>query len=154
VARAQGLCLRRAGRARQVLVGRGSSTPGSTRSTTAVDTDFAITLCHVLADGTVNTIQDGIIRARHRDGAGDAPDLVPGAVECYAIGMSATSYLVPAGDRLRIDVASTCFDRYDRNTDSGEPTGRGTRIVVAEQAVHHAAATPSHVVLPVIPAAA
>lgn len=122
-------------------------------ASSAVDTDFAITLCHVLADGTVNTIQDGIIRARHRDGAGDAPDLVPGAVERYEVGMSATSYLVPAGDRLRIDVASSCFDRYDRNTNSGEPTGRGTRIVVAEQAVHHAAATPSHVVLPVIPAA-
>ncbi len=123
-------------------------------ASSAVDTDFVVTLCHVLADGTVNTIQDGIVRARYRHGIDDPRDLVPGEVTRYEIRMSATSYLVPAGDRLRVDIASSCFDRYDRNLNSGEPYGRATTIVVAEQAIHHSALNPSHVVLPVIPASA
>ena len=123
-------------------------------ASSAVDTDFVVTLCHVLADGTVNTIQDGIVRARYRHGIDDPRDLVPGEVTRYEIRMSATSYVVPAGDRLRVDIASSCFDRYDRNLNSGEPYGRATTIVVAEQAIHHSALNPSHVVLPVIPASA
>lgn len=123
-------------------------------ASSAVDTDFVVTLCHVLADGTVNTIQDGIVRARYRHGIDGPRDLVPGEVTRYEIRMSATSYLVPAGDRLRVDIASSCFDRYDRNLNSGEPYGRATTIVVAEQAIHHSALNPSHVVLPVIPASA
>ena len=123
-------------------------------SSSAVDTDFAVTLCHVLADGTVNTIQDGIVRARYRHGIDAPADLVPGQFERFEIRMHATSYLIPAGDRLRVDVSSSCFDRYDRNTNSGEPFGRATTIVVADQEIHHSAAAPSYVVLPVIPAGA
>ena len=77
---------------------------------------------------------------------------MPGAVTRYEIGMSATSYLVPAGDRLRVDISSSCFDRYDRNTNSGEPFGRAEAVVVAEQEIHHDAAHASWIVLPVIPA--
>jgi putative CocE/NonD family hydrolase len=122
-------------------------------ASSAVDTDFAVTLCHVLADGTVNTIQDGIVRARYRHGVDHAEALQPGAVERYEISLFATSYLVPAGDRLRVDVASSCFDRYDRNLNTGEPIGQGSRWVVAEQTIHHDAAHPSRVILPIAPPA-
>jgi putative CocE/NonD family hydrolase len=119
-------------------------------SSSAPDTDFTVTLCHVLADGTVNTIQDGIVRARYRHGF-DAPSpIAPGAVVAYDVDLFATSYVVPAGERLRVDVSSSAFDRYDRNLNTGEPFGRGTRAVVAEQAIHRSAAYPSHVVLPVV----
>jgi putative CocE/NonD family hydrolase len=119
-------------------------------ATSAVDTDFTVTLCHVMADGAVSTIQDGIIRARYRNGH-DAPEPVePGAIVAYDIDLWATSYLVPAGDRLRVDVSSSCFDRFDRNLNTGEPTGHGTVPVVAEQAIHHSTLHPSSITLPVV----
>jgi predicted acyl esterase len=91
----------------------------------AVDTDFVVTRCHVLADGTVNTTQDGIIRACHRNGAGDAPDLEPGAVEHFGVGMSATSYLGPAdGSR-----------QPDRGRGAGGPPLR--RLAIARRPAGH-----------------
>jgi hypothetical protein len=119
-------------------------------SSGAPDTDFTVTLCHVMRDGTVNTIQDGIVRARHRHGFAAPAPILPGAVVAYDIYLFATSYVVPAGDRLRVDVSSSSFDRYDRNLNTAEPFGRGTRTAVAEQAVHRSAAHPSHVLLPVV----
>jgi putative CocE/NonD family hydrolase len=118
-------------------------------SSSAIDTDFTVTLCHVLADGTVNTVQDGIVRARYRDGY-DRPSLIePGAVIAYDIDLYATSYVVPAGDRIRVDISSSCFDRYDRNLNTGERTGSGVVAVVAEQAVFHSPEHPSSITLPV-----
>jgi hypothetical protein len=123
-------------------------------ASSAPDTDFTVTLCHVLRDGTVNTIQDGIVRARYRHGFAAPSPIEPGAVVAYDVDLYATSYLVPAGDRLRVDVSSSAFDRYDRNLNTGEPAGRGTRTAIAEQAIHRSAAFPSHVVLPVAGGAA
>jgi putative CocE/NonD family hydrolase len=116
--------------------------------TSAVDTDFTATLCDVFADGTVNTIQDGIVRARYRDGC-SAPSLVePGRIYPYFIELSETSYLVPRGHRLRVDVSSSNFDRYDRNLNDGAPAGRSEKAIVAIQAIHHSAEAASRVLLP------
>src|SRR5262249_43332794 len=77
-------------------------------ATSAVDTDFTVTLCDVFADGTVNPIQDGIVRARYRDGM-DAPAPVePGAIVRYELDLFAASYVVAAGHRVRVDVSSSC----------------------------------------------
>jgi putative CocE/NonD family hydrolase len=119
-------------------------------ASSAVDTDFTVTLCDVFPDGTVNTIQDGIERARYRNGL-DRPSLIePGRVHEYVISLCATSYVLPSGHRLRVDVSSSNFDRYDRNPNTGEPFGTAAVTVVAEQRIHHDAAHPSHVVLPVL----
>jgi len=119
-------------------------------ATSAVDTDFTVALCDVFADGTVNPIQDGIVRARYRDGMDAAAPVEPGAVVRYDVDLFATSYVVGGGHRLRVDVSSSCFDRYDRNPNTGQPAGQATTSVVADQQIHHAAATPSCVVLPVV----
>jgi putative CocE/NonD family hydrolase len=119
-------------------------------ATSAVDTDFTVTLCDVFEDGTVNTIQDGIVRARYRDGLDHPSLLEPGRVYRYVISLCATSYVVRRGHRLRVDVSSSNFDRYDRNPNTGERFGSSTRMLVAEQAIHHAPGRASHVVLPVI----
>ncbi len=119
-------------------------------ATSAVDTDFTAALCHVMRDGTVNTIQDGILRARYRHGLGRPALVEPGAIVAYAIDLFATSYVVPAGDRLRLDVSSSCFDRYDRNPNTGEAHGVARTPIVAEQAVHHAPGHASRVLLPVV----
>lgn len=120
--------------------------------TSAADTDFTVAVCHVLADGTVNTIQDGIVRARYRHGMDRPEPIEPGAVVAYRLDLHGTSYVVPAGDRLRVDVSSSCFDRYDRNPNTGEPLGEARTTVVADQAIFHDPARPSRVVLPVVPA--
>jgi putative CocE/NonD family hydrolase len=94
-------------------------------ASSAVDTDFTVTLCDVFPDGTVNTIQDGIVRARYRNGL-DRPSLIePGRVHEYVISLCATSYVLPSGHRLRVDVSSSNFDRYDRNPHGGAVRHRG-----------------------------
>lgn len=119
-------------------------------STSAADTDFTVTLCDVFEEGTVNTIQDGIVRARYRDGLDRPSPVEAGQVYEYRIDLYATGYLVPKGHRLRVDVSSSNFDRYDRNLNTGAPFGRPPRLVIAEQAIHHGPARLSQVVLPIV----
>jgi putative CocE/NonD family hydrolase len=119
-------------------------------ATSAGDTDFTIAVVDVFEDGTANQIQDGIVRARFRDGM-DAPAPVPpGAVVRYELDLFATSYLLRRGHRLQVDVSSSCFDRYDRNPNDGGPYGTAAVPVVAHQQIHHSPEHPSHVVLPVV----
>ena len=101
---------------------------------------------------TVNTIQDGIIRARYRHGLDHPAPLKPGVVVAYDVDLYATSYLVPAGDRIRFEVSSSAFDRYDRNLNTFDPAGRATTPVLADQAVYHSPTHPSSVTLPIIEA--
>jgi putative CocE/NonD family hydrolase len=121
-------------------------------STSAPDTDFTVTLVDVFPDGTASQIQAGIVRASLRHGPFRPEPVEPGAVEPYAIDLYPTSYRVPAGHRLRLDVSSSCFDRWDRNPNTGAPFGYEATPVVAEQAIHHSAAHPSRIDLPIMPA--
>jgi hypothetical protein len=119
-------------------------------ATSAVDTDFTVAVIDVFEDGTANQIQDGIVRARFRDGMGAASFVEPGAVVPYAIDLAATSYLIRRGHRLQVDVSSSCFDRYDRNPNTGGAYGHTAVEVVARQAIYHAPGRASHVLLPVV----
>jgi predicted acyl esterase len=58
-----------------------------------------------------------------------------------------------AGHRVRLEIASSAFPKYDRNLQTGEPLATGTRMEIAENRVWHTPSRPSHLVLPVIPAA-
>jgi putative CocE/NonD family hydrolase len=120
-------------------------------ASSATDTDFTVTLVDVFEDGTANQIQDGIIRAAHRDDPYRTSPIVPGRVYEYAIDLAATSYLVKAGHRIRVDVSSSCFDRYDRNPNTGERFGYAVGTKVAEQAIHHSRNHPSRILLPIAP---
>ena len=78
----------------------------------------------------------------------------PGRVERYEIepdGRQATSSC--AGHRIRLEVSSSNFPRFDRNPNTGAPIGRDAAVRVARQTVLHTAMAPSHLVLPVIPPA-
>jgi len=119
-------------------------------ATSAPDADFTVALVDVSEDGTANQIQDGIVRARFRDGMATPAPVTPGAIVRYELDLFATSYLVRRGHRLQVDVSSSCFDRYDRNPNDGGPYGHASEPAVAQQAIHHSAACPSHVVLPVM----
>jgi len=65
--------------------------------------------------------------------------------------MWATSNTFLPGHRLRLEVSSSNFPRFDRNLNTGEDPATGKRIEKATQTIYHSARYPSHVVLPVIP---
>jgi putative CocE/NonD family hydrolase len=120
-------------------------------ATDAVDTDFTAALVDVFPDGAANLIQDGIQRMSLREPGRGRRLLEPGHVYEIEIDLWATAYRLPAGHRLRLEVSSSEFDRYDRNLNTAEPPNRGTRTVVAHQTVYHDAARPSHVLIPMRP---
>lgn len=119
-------------------------------TSSAIDTDFTVTLVDVFPDGYCNTIQDGILRVSYRDPACAPLHIEPGRVYPFDIDLWSTSYVVKQGHKLRVEISSSSFDRYDRNPNTGEPFGRAERSIVATQTVHHTAAFPSHLVLPVM----
>ncbi len=120
-------------------------------ASSAVDTDFTATLVDVFADGTANPIQDGILRMSYRESDTHPTLMEPGRVYDIEVDLWATSYVVKRGHRLRVEVSSSDFDRYDRNPNTGEPFGTAARGVPATQTVFHSAQRPSHVMLPIIP---
>jgi putative CocE/NonD family hydrolase len=75
----------------------------------------------------------------------------PGDVYEVQIALPPTSNLFASGHRIRVDIASSNFPRFDVNPNTGEPVGRHTHTVIAHNTVHVDAAQPSRVILPVIP---
>jgi putative CocE/NonD family hydrolase len=121
-----------------------------------VDTDFTVKLLDVYppsADfprGFEMNLTDGILRARYRN-APQAPELLtPGAIYPLVLQPFPTANVFKAGHRIRVDISSSNFPRFDVNPNSGEPLGRDRRIVVADNTIYHSAAYPSHIVLPII----
>jgi len=120
-------------------------------ATEGKDTDWNVMLQHVYPDGRAERIQDGVMRARFRDGF-DRPSLLkPGKAYKYDIDLWFTSRVIPAGHRLRVVVASAAFPKYDRNLNTGGDNERDTRYVVVHQRILHDRVHPSFVRLPIIP---
>ena len=120
-------------------------------ATDARDTDWNVMLLDVYPDGRVLRIQDGIMRARFREGFDKPKLLTPGSVNRYDIDLWFTGIVIPAGHRLRVAIASAAFPKYDRNLNTGGDNERGTKFVSARQRVLHDAEHPTHVTLPLIP---
>ena len=117
----------------------------------APDTDFVARLCDLYPDGRSIILCDGIVRARFREGFDEEKMMEPGKVYEFEIDMSVTSNVFFPGHALRVEVTSSCFPRFSRNLNTGDPVATGTRIVCARQTVHHSSSCPSHLILPVIP---
>ncbi|MBI3943571.1 MAG: CocE/NonD family hydrolase, partial [Chloroflexi bacterium] len=126
-------------------------------SSSAVDTDFTAKLIDVCPPnedypaGYHMNLTDSIIRARYRDSWEREELMEPGQVYQVHITLPPTSNLFQAGHRIRLDVSSSNFPRFDLNPNTGEPMGRHTRMVPAHNTVYLDYTRPSHVVLPVIP---
>lgn len=120
-------------------------------STSAVDTDFTAKLVDLRPDGYAQNLQDGIIRARYRTSVAQPSFVQPGQVYRYTIDLGSTSHVVKAGHRIRLDVSSSNFPRFDRNPNTGAALGVDDQLEAAQQTVHHSGLYPSHVELPVIP---
>jgi hypothetical protein len=117
-------------------------------ATTATDTDFTATLVDVSPDGYAHHVQEGIVRARYRGGDAVECPVTPGEVEEYFIDMWALGYEFAAGHRLRLEISSSNFDRYDRNPNTGARFGEGNDLRRADQTVHHSSRYPSRLSLP------
>lgn len=120
-------------------------------SSDAPDTDFTAKLVDVFPDGRALLLCDGIIRARYRNGL-DRPELLQaGAVYRFTIRLGNTSVLFGAGHRIRLEVSSSNFPRFDRNPNTGTDVAREGQTRVARQRVWHDAERPSYLALPIIP---
>ena len=120
-------------------------------SSSSVDTDFTAKLVDVRPDGYAHNLQDGIIRARYRTSVAQPSFIRPGRVYRYAIDLGSTSHVIKAGHRIRVDVSSSNFPRFDRNPNTGALLGADARLESAQQTIHHSAAFPSRIILPIIP---
>jgi putative CocE/NonD family hydrolase len=120
----------------------------------APDTDFVARLVDVHPDGRAYNLTDGIIRARYRDGLLEKL-LQPGQSYLLAIDLWATSNVFKAGHRIRLQITSSNFPRWDRNPNTGHALGADGEgdLRPAEQTILHDAEHPSHVVLPLVPMA-
>jgi putative CocE/NonD family hydrolase len=120
-------------------------------SSSAVDTDFTAKLVDVHPDGYAQNLLDGIIRARYRESASHPRLMEAGRPYKFTIDLWATSNLFLRGHRIRLEISSSNFPRFDRNLNTGEAFGEGVKGIAARQTVYHERAMASHVLLPVMP---
>ena len=120
----------------------------------ARDTDFTGKLVDVFPDGAARALADGILRVRYRNGPTTPQLLTPGQPTEITIDLGATANLFKAGHRIRLEVSSSNFPRFDRNPNTGGVFGEDREVRRAEQTILHDAAHPSRLVLPVVERAA
>ncbi len=120
-------------------------------SSSAKDTDFTAKLVDVNPDGAAYNVQEGILRARYREGFARKVWMKSGEVYEVPVDLEATSNYFGAGHRIRVEVSSSNFPRFDRNLNTGGNNYDETNWVKAENAIHHAGQYASYVLLPVIP---
>ena len=120
-------------------------------SSTAVDTDFTAKLVDVWPTGLAQNLTEGILRARYRNSPEKPEMMNPGEVYKLTVDLWATSNVFLAGHRLRLEVSSSNFPRFNRNTNTGEDPGQATRLAKATNTVYHDGEHPSALVLPVVP---
>ena len=120
-------------------------------SSSAVDTDFTAKLVDVAPDGFAQNLEDSIVRARYRDSRELADLLNPGQVYKFTIDLFGVSDVFQRGHRLRVEISSSDFPRFDRNLNTGGDQAHGTHFVKAANTIYHDAAHPSALILSVIP---
>ncbi len=126
-------------------------------SSSAVDTDFTAKLIDVYppdgssADERAFNITDSIVRARFRNGWEKEELMTPGEIYELVFELYPTSNVFRKGHRVRLDISSSNWPRFDVNPNTGGPLGAGGPVETAIQSVYHDAAHPSRIVLPVQP---
>jgi putative CocE/NonD family hydrolase len=126
-------------------------------SSSAVDTDFTAKLIDVYPpstdypNGYAMNISDSIIRARYRDSFEKAELMKIGTIYKFKINPYPTSNLFKKGHKIRLDISSSNWPRFDINPNTGEPLGLSTRREKALNTIYHDSKHPSHLILPVIP---
>lgn len=125
-------------------------------ASSARDTDFTAKLIDVHPsspddpDGLAINLTDSIIRARYRNGWEKPELLEPEQVVALTFELYPTANLFKTGHRIRLDISSSNFPRFDVNPNTGGPLGRERRFELADQAIYHDAEHPSQIILPII----
>ncbi|HEY4668211.1 MAG TPA: CocE/NonD family hydrolase, partial [Tepidiformaceae bacterium] len=119
-------------------------------ATSAPDTDFTAKLVDVQPDGTPLNLCDGIIRARYHSGFASPERLLPGQPVELAIDLAGTSNIFKIGHRVRLEISSSNFPRFDRNTNTGADIATDRDLAIALNTVFHDTSRPSHLILPVV----
>jgi putative CocE/NonD family hydrolase len=126
-------------------------------SSTAPDTDFTAKLIDAYPPskwypfGYALNLTDSIMRLRYRNGPEKQEFLTPGERDKVVITLYPTSNLFAAGHRIRLDISSSNFPRFDVNPNTGEPIGKNRGQTPADNTIYHEALHPSSIKLPIIP---
>lgn len=126
-------------------------------SSSAVDTDFTAKLIDVYPSssdfpaGFDLITGDGIIRARYRESDKEEKFMTPGEIYPFEIKLDPCSNVFKKGHRIRVDISSSNFPRFDVNPNTGEPANDYRRMITAVNTVHHSKQYPSHILLPLAP---
>ena len=127
-------------------------------SATTVDADFTAKLVDVYPSssdwpgGFDMNLTDAIVRGRYRATRDHAVLLTPRTVYEFTITPFPTANVFKKGHRIRVDISSSNFPRFDVNPNTGEPLGRNRRMVTTDITIQHNLRYPSHIVLPLAPA--
>ena len=120
-------------------------------STSAPDTDFTAKLVDVRPDGFAVNLCDGILRLRYRESLERPLAARPGDIYKLIIGAGVTSNVFRKGHRIRLEISSSNFPRFDRNPNTGRPVAGETELRTARQTIYHDTLHPSYLLLPVVP---
>lgn len=121
-------------------------------ATSAPDTDFTAKLVDVDPSGYARNLTDSIVRARYRESRARASLVTPGVVYEYTIDLWATSNVFLAGHRIRLEISSSNFPRFDRNLNTGRPIASEAETRPALQTIFHDQQRRSRLILPIVPA--
>jgi putative CocE/NonD family hydrolase len=119
-------------------------------SSSGVDTDFTAKLVDVSPDGFAQNLTEGIVRARYRDSQEQPALMNPGQTYKFTVDLWSTSNVFRKGHRLRVEISSSNFPRFDRNLNTREDNASGRKPVPANNTVYHDAEHPSALILPVV----
>ena len=121
-------------------------------SSSARDTDFTGKLVDVAPDGRAESLSDGILRARYRNSFSEPELMEPGTIYELHIDLGATAMVFATGHRIRLEVSSSNFPRFDRNTNTGGRIATETEqdLRQALNRMYHDERHPSHLLLPCI----
>jgi putative CocE/NonD family hydrolase len=120
-------------------------------SSSAKDTDFTAKLVDVYPDGRAFNLQDGILRARYREGFDKKVWMQADQVYAVDVSLDATSNYFAADHRIRLEVSSSNFPRFDRNLNTGGDNYEESVWQIAHNSVHHSKNTASYLLLPIVP---
>jgi len=120
-------------------------------SSDAPETDFTAKVMDVDAAGYAMILADGQIRTSYREGFTRRVPMKPGEVYKLTIDVGPVSARFAAGHRIRVDISSSNYPKFEPNSNTGEAPGRWTHRVKARNTVYHEARRASRIELPVMP---
>jgi putative CocE/NonD family hydrolase len=116
-------------------------------ATSQRDTDFTAKLVDVFPDGYARNLTDGILRLRYRNSLERPEPVRPGEVYEITLDAGIASNEFLKGHRIRVEISSSNFPRFDRNPNTGAAIAGETRLVKANQTIYHDRQHPSRLVL-------